>query len=94
VPYNPHSFNSATARVSSDRRPESEKRHYDIDLVYKDDDGRTLTPKQAFRYLSYKFHGIDPSLNKTQKCVLRARERRRACTALSVIALAAAVCAL
>ena len=28
-----------------------------IKLEYRDDQGRLLTPKEAFRQLSYRFHG-------------------------------------
>ncbi|XP_060803820.1 U4/U6.U5 tri-snRNP-associated protein 1 [Amyelois transitella] len=38
-----------------------------IKLEYVDDDGRPLCPKEAFRYLSHKFHGKGPGKNKQEK---------------------------
>jgi len=47
----------------------SEKEHYrpNITLEYVDDEGRKLIPKEAFRYLSHKFHGKGSGKNKTEK---------------------------
>jgi hypothetical protein len=39
----------------------------EIVLEYRDDQGRLLTPKEAFRQLSYKFHGIEPSKRTQEK---------------------------
>lgn len=46
-----------------------EKSHYkpDVKLEYIDDSGRLLTAKEAFRYLSHKFHGKGPGKNKVDK---------------------------
>lgn len=38
-----------------------------VKLDYVDDDGRPLPPKEAFRYLSHKFHGKGPGKNKQEK---------------------------
>uniref|UniRef100_A0A6A7FT07 U4/U6.U5 tri-snRNP-associated protein 1-like n=2 Tax=Hirondellea gigas TaxID=1518452 RepID=A0A6A7FT07_9CRUS len=38
-----------------------------ISLEYVDDEGRKLCPKEAFRYLSHKFHGKGSGKNKTEK---------------------------
>ena len=38
-----------------------------IKLEYRDDKGRLLTPKEAFRQLSYRFHGIEPSKKTKEK---------------------------
>uniref|UniRef100_A0A8D8R0L4 U4/U6.U5 tri-snRNP-associated protein 1 n=1 Tax=Cacopsylla melanoneura TaxID=428564 RepID=A0A8D8R0L4_9HEMI len=38
-----------------------------INLDYIDDDGHLLSSKEAFRYLSHKFHGKGPSKNKIEK---------------------------
>ncbi|CAH0386369.1 unnamed protein product [Bemisia tabaci] len=38
-----------------------------IKLDYIDDDGHKLSQKEAFRYLSHKFHGKGPSKNKVEK---------------------------
>lgn len=39
----------------------------DVKLEYVDEKGRTLTPKEAFRVLSHKFHGKGPGKNKIDK---------------------------
>lgn len=39
----------------------------DVNITYKDEFGRVLTPKEAFRELCYNFHGIRPSKNKREK---------------------------
>jgi len=39
----------------------------EIRLEYVDDNGRQLTPKEAFRHLSYRFHGKKPGKNKLEK---------------------------
>uniref|UniRef100_A0A182NT84 U4/U6.U5 tri-snRNP-associated protein 1 n=1 Tax=Anopheles dirus TaxID=7168 RepID=A0A182NT84_9DIPT len=38
-----------------------------VKLEYIDDNGHLLTPKEAFRYLSHKFHGKGPGKNKLMK---------------------------
>ncbi|KAI5692672.1 hypothetical protein M8J75_012775, partial [Diaphorina citri] len=38
-----------------------------IQLDYIDDEGHLLSSKEAFRYLSHKFHGKGPSKNKIEK---------------------------
>lgn len=38
-----------------------------IKLEYIDDNGRILNLKEAFRYLSHKFHGKGPGKNKIEK---------------------------
>lgn len=38
-----------------------------VKLDYVDDEGRHLKPKEAFRYLSHKFHGKGPGKNKQEK---------------------------
>ena len=65
-------------RHGRDRTLESETRNYNVNLQYKDDDGNVLTPKEAFRYLSYKFHGIEPSANKKEKYERRKQEDMKA----------------
>lgn len=51
---------------SSFKDPEDYKP--EINLEYTDDSGRRLeTPKDAFRYMCYKFHGKGPGKNKIDK---------------------------
>ncbi|XP_022918129.1 U4/U6.U5 tri-snRNP-associated protein 1 [Onthophagus taurus] len=38
-----------------------------VKLEYIDDEGRVLNSKEAFRYLSHKFHGKGPGKNKIEK---------------------------
>ena len=38
-----------------------------VKLEYRDEKGRLMTPKQAFRYQCYIFHGKKPSKNKQEK---------------------------
>uniref|UniRef100_A0A1A9VS64 Uncharacterized protein n=1 Tax=Glossina austeni TaxID=7395 RepID=A0A1A9VS64_GLOAU len=40
-----------------------------IKLEYIDDNGRILSLKETFRYLSHKFHGKGPGKNKIEKCL-------------------------
>ncbi|OWR49232.1 U4/U6.U5 tri-snRNP-associated protein 1 [Danaus plexippus] len=60
-----HSGPLSEFREKSDFRP-------DIKLEYVDDDGRPLCPKEAFRYLSHKFHGKGPGKNKQEKRIKKA----------------------
>lgn len=53
--YNPNAF-----REKSDYKP-------DVKLEYVDEQGRLMNPKEAFRYLSHKFHGKIPGKLKTEK---------------------------
>ena len=54
----------------------------DFVLEYRDADGRLLTAKQAYRELSYKFHGQRPSQKVRERAMRReAREERVALTA-------------
>ncbi|RYY78598.1 hypothetical protein EON63_17675 [archaeon] len=38
-----------------------------VQIEYYDDHGRKLTQKEAFRQLSYKFHGHQPGRKKREK---------------------------
>lgn len=39
----------------------------DVKLEYRDDYGRVMTPKEAFRYISWVFHGKGPGKRKREK---------------------------
>ena len=39
----------------------------EVKLEYVDDAGRTMTPKEAFRMLSHRFHGKGSGKRKTEK---------------------------
>ena len=45
-----------------------------IKLEYKDNFGRHLTPKEAYRQLSYKFHGVKPGRKKQEKILRKLKE--------------------
>lgn len=56
----------------------NEKRNYrpEIQLDYVDDQGRALSSKEAFRYLSHKFHGKGSGKIKTEKREKKFKEER------------------
>ena len=39
----------------------------DVVIEYRDENGRKLTQKEAYRQLCYKFHGYGPGKNKVEK---------------------------
>jgi U4/U6.U5 tri-snRNP-associated protein 1 len=43
----------------------------EVKLTYKDDQGRDVTPKEAFRIMSHKFHGKGPGKNKREAAMRR-----------------------
>ncbi|GBE58770.1 SART-1 family protein [Babesia ovata] len=48
----------------------------DITLHYMDEYGRRLTPKEAFRKISWSFHGKGPGLNKQERKIKRMERER------------------
>lgn len=62
---------SAQARLAgrqNDHRDEDDTRVRDgVKLEYRDEFGRQMTKKEAFRHLSYKFHGQHPGKKKKDK---------------------------
>ena len=55
----------------------------EVALTKKDEFGRVLTPKEAFRQLSHSFHGIQPSQNtkeKRMKQIAKELAQKRAAT--------------
>ncbi|CAG8511856.1 8331_t:CDS:10 [Gigaspora rosea] len=49
----------------------------DINLEYVDEFGNQLTPKEAFRQLSHKFHGKSSGKSKTEKRLKKLEEERK-----------------
>jgi U4/U6.U5 tri-snRNP-associated protein 1 len=49
-----------------------------ITLEYRDKEGNELTPKEAFRQLSYKFHGQEPGRKKKESRLKAMEERKKA----------------
>ncbi|GLE03345.1 hypothetical protein PINS_up012235 [Pythium insidiosum] len=54
-----------------------------VKLDYRDEFGRLLTKKEAFRLMSYKFHGHKPGKKKQEKRLRQVREELAAQKALS-----------
>ena len=54
-----------------------EKKNYkpDIKLDYYDEKGHSMNEKEAFRYLSHKFHGKGPGKKKTEKRLSKFQEK-------------------
>jgi len=49
----------------------------DIKLEYRDDFGRVQTPKEAFRAISWKFHGKTPGRKNMERRILRLENEMR-----------------
>lgn len=47
-----------------------------VKLEYIDDDGHILNSKEAFRYLSHKFHGKGPGKNKIEKRIKKSLQEQ------------------
>ena len=65
------------------REEERIARDVEVALTKRDEFGRVLTPKEAFRQLCHDFHGIKPSKNtieKRQKQVAKEMAQRKAAT--------------
>jgi hypothetical protein len=54
-------------RAKDSRQYDPSSTDLGIKLEYRDEFGRKLTQKEAFRQLSYKFHGYGPSQKKKEK---------------------------
>lgn len=46
----------------------------DVKITYTDDKGRMLDQKEAFRYLSHRFHGKGSGKKKTEKRIQKFQE--------------------
>jgi len=46
----------------------------EVKLEYVDEHGRTMTPKEAFRYLSHRFHGKGSGKKKLEKRIKKSEE--------------------
>jgi U4/U6.U5 tri-snRNP-associated protein 1 len=49
-----------------------------VRIEHRDDFGNLLTQKEAFRQLSYKFHGMAPSTKKKEKLIRKMAEKQAA----------------
>ncbi|WWC71951.1 uncharacterized protein I206_105910 [Kwoniella pini CBS 10737] len=52
----------------------------DVNIVYTDEFGRTMTPKEAWKSLSHKFHGKTSGRMKTEKRLKKIAEERKQLT--------------
>lgn len=52
---------------SRDKRPTLDQSEDRVKLEYRDASGRLMTPKEAFRYMCWIFHGEGPGKNKIEK---------------------------
>ncbi|CAD8164231.1 unnamed protein product [Paramecium octaurelia] len=63
---------------------DQENKDGEINLVYRDHSGKLMTPKEAFRYQCWIFHGDGPSKNKIEKKkrseLIRQKQKMRAQT--------------
>ncbi|CAK78221.1 unnamed protein product (macronuclear) [Paramecium tetraurelia] len=61
---------------------DQEQKDGEINLVYRDHSGKLMTPKEAFRYQCWIFHGDGPSKNKIEKKkrseLIRQKQKMRA----------------
>jgi U4/U6.U5 tri-snRNP-associated protein 1 len=48
-----------------------------VTIEYRDKTGRLLNPKEAFRQLSYRFHGQRPGKKKQEQLLRRIEETRQ-----------------
>merc|ERR1712146_55081 len=53
------------------------KHDFDIKLEYKDEFGRKLTQKEAFRQLNYAFHGYGPGKKNQERRLKQLEEEKR-----------------
>jgi hypothetical protein len=51
--------------------------HYQIEINYSDKSGRVLEPKEAFRVLSWKFHGKGPGKKQAEKHTMKVVKREK-----------------
>lgn len=67
---------SAAERYSGPVQDFKEKDTFrpNVKLEYIDDDGHILNAKEAFRYLSHKFHGKGPGKNKVEKRIKKSQQ--------------------
>jgi len=71
------SLESMTGRASDKKVEEVNTDGDTFRLDYLDERGRAMTPKEAFRRLSYRFHGKAPGKNKDERRMKREEEDLR-----------------
>lgn len=70
---------SNTSSFVAKNKDDEKDRNYNpqIELVYKDEYGREVSPKEAFKHLSHRFHGNAPGKMKTDKKLKKISEELR-----------------
>merc|ERR1712151_184023 len=68
---------SKTVKLNSNQEKDKQFAQRQIKLDYRDDHGRLLTRKEAFRQMCYQFHGYG-SFNKTKEKRLKAMQQEQA----------------
>jgi U4/U6.U5 tri-snRNP-associated protein 1 len=69
--------NRLAGRAKDDRANDPSNEERGITIEYRDEFGRKLTQKEAFRQLSYKFHGYGPGKKKADKRLQQVKEERK-----------------
>lgn len=54
-------------RAKDTRAADPSAKDFNVKIEYRDETGRKLTQKEAFRQINYQFHGIAPSKKKQEK---------------------------
>jgi len=73
-----------TVKLNSNQEKDQEFANRQIKLDYRDEHGRLLTRKEAFRQMCYQFHGYG-SFNKTKEKRLKAMQREQAMESSDVL---------
>jgi U4/U6.U5 tri-snRNP-associated protein 1 len=68
-----HHKDQLAGRAKDTRDIDPSAKDFGVKLEYRDENGLKLTQKEAFRQLSYRFHGINPGTKKKNK---RLREQQ------------------
>lgn len=58
---------SVIGRGTDSKANEFDDKKQEVKLEYRDEQGRLMTPKEAFRYMCRIFHGKKPSRNNLEK---------------------------
>jgi len=65
-------------RAKDARGQDPSARDFGVKLDYRDEFGRKMTQKEAFRQISYRFHGIEPGAKKKAKRLQEYQDELRA----------------
>ena len=57
--------------------PINNKEKIDVEIEYRDEEGKKLKPKEMARYQSYIFHGENAGIRKREKKILRDLKQKR-----------------